>query len=63
MGGYSRFTKVAALAAGPSIAAAARRAGVPRSTLYLWRRSDQDFAASMAAALEEGTDLFEDEVL
>jgi AcrR family transcriptional regulator len=54
---------LAALTAGASIAAAARSAGVPRSTLYLWRRSDEAFAAAMADAIEEGADLLEDECL
>ena len=50
---------LAALADGASISPAARAAGVPRSTLYLWRRTDKVFARTMAEALET----LEDEAL
>jgi transposase-like protein len=54
---------LAALTDGASISRAARAAGVPRSTLYLWRRTDKVFAEAMAEAIETGTDLLEDEAL
>jgi transposase-like protein len=54
---------LADLTEGASISRAAQAAGVPRSTLYLWRRTDKVFAEAMAEALETGTDLLEDEAL
>ena len=36
---------------------------MPRSTLYLWRRTHKEFAEAMADSMEEGADLLEDECL
>ena len=48
-----------ALARGLSPAPAARAAGLGRSTAYLWRQSDPDFAAKWDEAVAEGIDLLE----
>src|SRR5262249_25611794 len=45
-----------ALAASPSVAAAARAAGVTRAGAYRRRESDPDFAAAWDEALEASTD-------
>ena len=39
----------------PIVEVACRQAGVPRSTYYRWRKSDEDFALACDAALEEST--------
>jgi len=54
---------LAALASGASIAGAARTARRPRSSFYSWRRKDAAFAKAWAAAIEDGTDLLEDEAV
>lgn len=51
-----------ALASGMSPTPAARAAGVGRSTAYLWRQSDPDFAAKWDEAVADGIDLLEEEV-
>ena len=48
-----------ALARGMSPTPAARAAGLGRSTAYLWRQSDPDFAAKWDEAVAEGIDLLE----
>ena len=50
-----------ALARGISPTSAARAAGLGRSTAYLWRQSDPDFAAKWDEAVAEGIDLLEEE--
>jgi hypothetical protein len=50
-----------ALAAGSSITAAARAAGVDRRTPYKWRDSDPAFDEEWVSHLEAGTDALEDE--
>src|SRR5215217_265766 len=44
-----------------NVSHACRQAGVSRSALYEWRASDPAFAAAMAEAGEEATDLLEEE--
>lgn len=51
------------LARGVSITAAAQAAGVGRRTVYEWRAADQTFAEAWDSALDEGSDLLEDEAL
>lgn len=51
------------LRAGLSVTAAAAQAPYKRRTLYEWREADDEFRAEWDAALEEGTDLLEDEAL
>jgi hypothetical protein len=51
------------LAEGASVAAAAKAAGYGRQRLYEWREADPQLAAVWDDALEEGTDLLEDEAL
>ncbi len=43
------------------IGIALSRARRARGAMYLWRREDPDFAEAWDEALEEGTDLLEDE--
>jgi hypothetical protein len=50
-----------ALASGLSPARAAKAAGVGRSTAYLWRRQDPEFARKWDEAVVEGIDLLEEE--
>ena len=50
-----------ALARGMSPARAGRTAGVGRSTVYLWRREDPEFAQKWDDAVADGIDLLEDE--
>jgi hypothetical protein len=50
------------LAAGYSVAAAAREAGYGRQHSYDHRKLDPDFAARWDEAVEAGTDLIEDEM-
>lgn len=52
-----------ALRSGLSISNAARAANVNRRTVYKWRDDDEHFAAEWDDALEEGTDLLEDEAV
>jgi hypothetical protein len=52
-----------ALAAGASVAKAAKAAGWSRQSAYLYRRENEEFAEEWDAALEAGTDLLEDEAL
>lgn len=52
---------LAALREGASVSAAAKKAGVGRSTVYEWRNADEDFAKSWDDAYETGTDALEDE--
>lgn len=46
---------------GYSVSAACRAEGISRSTYYLWRTEDADFAKRADDAVEEGTDRLEDE--
>lgn len=48
---------------GLSISGAAKVAGVARSTVYEWRAADEAFAKAWDDALEEGSDILEDEAL
>ena len=50
-----------ALALGMSPMRAANAAGVGRSTAYLWRQEDPEFAAKWDEAVAEGIDRLEDE--
>jgi hypothetical protein len=50
------------LATGYSVTAAATAAGVNRYTVYQWRSIDPAFAAQWESALEQGTDVLEDEL-
>jgi Bacteriophage Sf6, terminase small subunit-like len=52
-----------ALANGATISSAVKSAGYARPTVYKWRAADVKFAAAWDDAIEEGTDLLEDEVL
>lgn len=45
----SQLTAIEALAAGKSMNDAATAAGVDRSTLYRWRRHDDEFRAALAS--------------
>ena len=51
----------AALSDGASVSQAARRANYGRASVYEWREADESFRAAWDEALEEGTDLLEDE--
>jgi hypothetical protein len=51
------------LRSGLSVSGAASAAGIPRRTVYTWRDTDDAFADEWDKALEEGTDLMEDEAL
>lgn len=61
----TRTTKKArfleALRRGMSVTAAAQAIGVGRRTVYDWREADPDFASAWDEAVEDGTDLLEDE--
>jgi hypothetical protein len=50
-----------ALAKGKSPAWAAEDAGIGRSTAWLWRKNDPEFAAAWDEAVAEGVDRLEDE--
>jgi hypothetical protein len=52
-----------ALALGMSPTRAAKAAGVGRSTAYLWRQEDPEFAAKWDEAVAQGIDRLEDEAL
>ena len=52
---------LAKLAAGFSIAAACRAERIGRRTAYDWRERDEEFAKAWDAAIEEGSDILEDE--
>jgi transposase-like protein len=47
---------IEALASGASVADAARRAGVDRSTIYLWMRDDDNFAGELSLARRQCAD-------
>jgi transposase-like protein len=47
---------IEALASGASVSEAAKRAGVNRSTVYLWRRDSRDFEARLTLARRECAD-------
>jgi transposase-like protein len=47
---------IEALASGASVTDAARRAGVDRSTVYLWMRDDDNFEAELSLARRECAD-------
>jgi len=53
---------VEAIQAGYSPTEGARRAQMSRATAYVWREEDPEFAAAWDAAVEQGTDLLEDEL-
>jgi len=50
-----------ALALGSTVSNAAATAGISRRRVYELREDDAEFAAAWASAIEEGTDLLEDE--
>lgn len=52
---------LAALRDGRSVTAACIDVGISRSTAYQWREDDKEFAKAWDEAVEEGTDLLEDE--
>ena len=47
---------ISALAAGATVADAAKSAGIARETAYLWRKSDDTFAAEWDEAYAQGGD-------
>jgi transposase-like protein len=51
---------LSALAGGVSVSAAARAAGLGRSSVYDWRDDDPDFEREWISAEEESVDLLED---
>ncbi|GHF18089.1 hypothetical protein GCM10017044_10750 [Kordiimonas sediminis] len=57
----NRFLKC--LERGGSVAAAAKAAGVARSTCYDWRQRDAMFSREWERAVETGTDALEDEAV
>lgn len=52
---------IAALRDGRSVTAACIDAGIGRTSAYQWREDDPEFAKAWDEAVEEGTDLLEDE--
>jgi hypothetical protein len=50
-----------ALTEGYSVTGAAKIARVDRTTVYVWRKDDDDFKAAWDEAIEAGGDLLEDE--
>jgi hypothetical protein len=58
-----RAKLLAAFGDGLSVAVAAQRAGVGRSTAYDWRARDPEFAKAWDEAIETGTDVLEDEAV
>lgn len=54
---------LAALQVGQSVGAACMAAKLGRSAAYSWRREDQEFAKLWDDAVEQGTDILEDEAL
>jgi len=54
---------LSALRKGVSVSGACKGARIPRQTAYDWRDADTKFAQAWDAALEEGTDILEDEAL
>lgn len=59
--GKSRL--LAKLATGASISASAKAAAVHRTTYYVWRDDDPEFARLADEAIETGTDILEDSAL
>ena len=51
-----------ALVAGQSISAAAKEAGIHRSTVHLWTQKHPDFARALLAARQQRTDCLLDEL-
>jgi transposase-like protein len=47
---------IEALASGPSVSEAAKRAGIDRSTIYLWRKEDCHFEGQLTLAQREYAD-------
>ena len=47
---------IEALAIGASVTAAAKRAGVDRSTVYIWMKDDEDFEAQLMLARRDCAD-------
>lgn len=68
-GNWSQWTKkkeqelLDQLRRGKTVAGACRACGVQTSTFYFQKQRHPDFAEAVAAAIEEGTDLIEDELL
>lgn len=56
----ARERALAALRGGVSMTAAAKAAGVVRSTLYSWINADRAFREAVDDAVESGTDALED---
>lgn len=52
---------LSALAEGLSVTGACHAASLPRRTAYDWRDADAEFGAAWDAAIEQGTDILEDE--
>lgn len=52
-----------ALRDGNSVAYSAKKAGVTRKTMYVWRKADAEFSEAWDEALDEGTDGLEDEAI
>lgn len=48
---------------GYSVMAACKAEGIGRTTYYAWREADPAFAKAADAAIEDGTDRFEDEAM
>jgi hypothetical protein len=57
---HARAVFLASLAKTCQIARSARAAKVDRSTVYLWRKSDPEFAKAWDLALEQAADMLED---
>jgi hypothetical protein len=56
-----RETFIQALSEGFSVTTACMKASITRSRAYAWRNDDAEFAAEWDAAVDQGTDLLEDE--
>ncbi|MCC6530941.1 MAG: hypothetical protein IT531_00190 [Burkholderiales bacterium] len=57
----ARVTFLSALAEGLSVTLSAERACIGRDTAYDWRARDAEFLRAWESAIEQGTDLLEDE--
>ena len=57
----AREAFLSTLRTGASIGAACRKAGMGRSPAYEWRDEDEDFRLAWDEAVDEGTDVLEDE--
>ena len=58
----SQITAIAAITAGSTLTDAASRAGIDRSTIYLWLKQDADFVAELNRAKLEQLQVVKDEL-